>query len=132
MVEIVVKCLNHHRTYLEGRLAYKIQERAFGGLPSALRRKLKQAGKTGEIPNQKRSSDNQLVSGTTMVREYNGIEHKVCAIFLCPPPFFFGILLSRWLSRSSAMCGDSLSDSTEAATIQFSPVLPLTIQGKEC
>jgi hypothetical protein len=68
---------NHHRTYLENRIAYKLQERAFGGLSGALRRKLEKIGETGEVPNQKRRSENQLAVGTTLVREYNGIEHRV-------------------------------------------------------
>jgi hypothetical protein len=38
---------HHHRTWLEGRLAYKIQELAFGGLKSAVRRKLQEIGQTG-------------------------------------------------------------------------------------
>jgi hypothetical protein len=38
---------------------------------------LEKIGETGEVPNQKRRSENQLAVGTTLVREYNGIEHRV-------------------------------------------------------
>ena len=33
---------HHHRTWLETRLAYKIQERTFGGLKGSVRRKLEE------------------------------------------------------------------------------------------
>ncbi len=68
---------HHHRTYLESRIAYKLQERAFGGLASHVRRKLELIGKTGEVPNHKRRADTSLVPGTTLVREYNGITYRV-------------------------------------------------------
>ena len=55
---------HHHRTYLESRLAYKLQERAHGGLPAALRRRLEKIGETGEVPNQKRRSESQVAPGT--------------------------------------------------------------------
>jgi hypothetical protein len=41
---------HHHRTWLESRLAYKIQERALGGLKPATRRKLEEIGETGILP----------------------------------------------------------------------------------
>jgi hypothetical protein len=68
---------HHQRTYLESRIAYKLQERAFGGLPSHVRRKLELIGKTGDVPNHKRRADADLVPGTTLVREYNGITYRV-------------------------------------------------------
>ena len=71
---------HHHRTYLESRLAYKLQERAHGGLPAALRRRLEKIGETGEVPNQKRRSENQIAPGTVMVREFNGINHRVMVL----------------------------------------------------
>ena len=71
---------HHHRTYLESRIAYKLQERAFGGLPAALRRRLEKIGETGEIPNQKRRAENQVAPGTVMVREFNGIDHRVTVL----------------------------------------------------
>ena len=37
---------HHHRVWLETRLAYKIQERAFGGLKPSLRKKLEDIGET--------------------------------------------------------------------------------------
>lgn len=71
---------HHQRTHVESRVAYKLQERAFGGLPAAMRRRLEKIGETGEIPNQKRRSENQLAPGTVMVREFNGIDHRVMVL----------------------------------------------------
>jgi len=68
---------HHQRTYLESRIAYKLQERAFGGLPGPVRSKLEKIGETGEVPNHKRRADSELAPGTTLVREYNGITHRV-------------------------------------------------------
>ena len=68
---------HHQRTYLESRIAYKLQERAFGGLPAHVRSKLEKIGETGEVPNHKRRAESELAPGTTLVREYNGITHRV-------------------------------------------------------
>jgi len=68
---------HHHRTYLESRIAYKLQERAFGGLPNHVRSKLEKIGETGEVPGQKRRSGIDLAPGTTLVREYNGTTYRV-------------------------------------------------------
>jgi hypothetical protein len=35
---------HHHRVWLESRLAYRMQERAFGGLKPSLRKKLEDVG----------------------------------------------------------------------------------------
>ena len=68
---------HHHRTWLESRLAYKIQEEAFGAMSQSLKRRLEKIGETGEVPNQKRCAENQLAPGATLIREYNGIAHQV-------------------------------------------------------
>ena len=71
---------HHQRTYIESRIAYKLQERAFGGLPTALRRRLEKIGETGEVPNQKRRTESQVAPGTVMVREYNGLTYRVMVL----------------------------------------------------
>lgn len=68
---------HHHRTWLESRLAYKIQEEAFSAMSSSLKRRLEKIGETGEAPNQKRRAGNQLAPDATLIREYNGIAHLV-------------------------------------------------------
>src|SRR3546814_9738097 len=68
---------HHHRTWLESRLAYKIQEEAFGAMSSSLKRRLQKIGETGEVPNQKRRAENQLAPGDPLIREHTGIAHPV-------------------------------------------------------
>ncbi len=57
---------HHHRTWLESRLAYKIQERALGGLKTSVRRKLEEIGETGILPRQLRRDANRLLPGTVL------------------------------------------------------------------
>ncbi len=71
---------HHNRTYLETRLAYKLQERAFGCLPINTKRRLEKIGKTGEVPNQKRRGETQLAPGATLIREYNGLTYRVTVL----------------------------------------------------
>jgi hypothetical protein len=71
---------HHQRTYIESRIAYKLQERAFGGVPAAVRRRLEKIGETGEVPNQKRRTESQVAPGTAMVREYNGLTYRVMVL----------------------------------------------------
>jgi Protein of unknown function (DUF2924) len=71
---------HHHRPYLESRLAYKLQESALGGLPMAIRRKLEKIGETGLIPGQDKQADSRLMPGTTLVREFNGLTHRVTVL----------------------------------------------------
>lgn len=71
---------HHQRIYIESRIAYKLQERALGGLPAVLRRRLEKIGETGEIPNQKRRSENQLAPGTVLIREFNGLTYRVTVL----------------------------------------------------
>lgn len=71
---------HHNRTYLESRIAYKLQERAFGGLVINAKRKLEKIGQTGEVPNHKRHADTQLAPGATLIREYNGLTYRVTVL----------------------------------------------------
>lgn len=68
---------HHQRTYLESRIAYRLQERAFGGLNKHVKVKLEKIGATGEIPNHKRCAETELTPGTTLVREYDGVTYRV-------------------------------------------------------
>jgi hypothetical protein len=71
---------HHQRTYLESRLAYQLQARACGGLAPALRRRLEKIGETGVVPNQRRRAAYALVPGTTLLRDYNGLTHRVTVL----------------------------------------------------
>ena len=68
---------HHHRTWLESRLAYRIQERAFGALKPATRRKLEEIGETGILPRQLRHDANRLLPGTVLTRIFDDVEHRV-------------------------------------------------------
>lgn len=68
---------HHHRGWLESRLAYRIQERAFGALKPATRRKLEEIGETGILPRQLRHDANRLLPGTVLTRFFDDVEHRV-------------------------------------------------------
>lgn len=69
----------YQRGYLIQRLAYRIQELAYGGLSPKSRQQLTKLGdhlaKHGQLPQQ--SSDNRPVEGTRLVREYQGQSHEI-------------------------------------------------------
>ncbi len=68
---------HHHRTWLESRLAYKIQEHAFGGLKGATRRKLEEIGESGLLPTRLRRDADRLLPGSVLTRTFDDIEHHV-------------------------------------------------------
>src|SRR4030081_2636673 len=69
----------YNRRFLESRLAYRIQELAYGGLKpetierlAALGRKIGGKG-TGRV----RVAQNRPITGTRHLREWQGVEHSV-------------------------------------------------------
>ena len=69
-----------NRRYLESRLAYRIQELAYGGLKPETVRRLEKLGEEldgGRVDVRKRPANDRPVSGTRLIREYQGIEHCV-------------------------------------------------------
>ena len=70
----------YNRRYLESRLAYRIQELAYGGLKPETLRRLERLGEQvdgGKDATRRRRSDKQPMAGTRLVREYQGVEHAV-------------------------------------------------------
>jgi hypothetical protein len=69
----------YNRRYLESRLAYRIQELAYGGLkPETLRRLRDLAEDVDGDPKRRRQpAKNRPIAGTRLIREYQGIEHCV-------------------------------------------------------
>ena len=66
------------RDYLQSRLAYKIQEAAYGGLAPKTRQKLIQIGRQySKIKTRDKPRDVLLAPGTTLVREWAAREHRV-------------------------------------------------------
>jgi hypothetical protein len=68
---------HHHRTWLESRLAYRLQERAFGALKTSVRRKLESIGETGVLPKNLQREADRLLPGTILTRIYDDVEHHV-------------------------------------------------------
>jgi hypothetical protein len=67
-----------NRTYLEARIAYKLQEAVYGGLSDKTRQRLIQIGQQQSKISQRPPREVlQFVPGTVMVREYGGEEHRV-------------------------------------------------------
>lgn len=68
-----------NRRYLESRLAYRIQELAYGALPTTIRRMLVDAGaQHSKIKTStSRSAQTLLMPGTTLIREWNEREYRV-------------------------------------------------------
>ena len=69
----------YNRRFLESRLAYRVQELAFGGLSNAAQERLKAlAEQVGPKGRSKRPVENfRPVAGTRLIREWKGIEHCV-------------------------------------------------------
>ncbi|MTH96380.1 DUF2924 domain-containing protein [Roseibium sp. RKSG952] len=74
---------NNSRTFLEARLAYRIQELAFGGPDRATRRMLDlladEAAGTA-VPRRQMTDIRLPVTGTRLVREWDGQEHTVTVL----------------------------------------------------
>ena len=69
-----------NRRYLESRLAYRIQELAYGGLKTETVRRLEKLGEEldgGRVDVRKRPAHDRPISGTRLIRDYQGVEHCV-------------------------------------------------------
>jgi len=73
----------YNRRFLESRLAYRIQELAYGGLKPETVRRLEQLGEQLDGGNKAvrriRGSDIPI-AGTRLIREYQGVEYTVTVI----------------------------------------------------
>lgn len=70
---------HRNRNYVESRLAYRIQEQAYGALPGNGRKMLVEAGaKHSKIKSSVgRSAQTLLMPGTTLIREWDEREYRV-------------------------------------------------------
>ena len=69
-----------NRRYLESRLAYRIQELAYGGLKPETIRRLERLGEDLDGGDRKKSrirADAMPIAGTRLIREWQGVEHVV-------------------------------------------------------
>jgi hypothetical protein len=70
----------YNRRFLESRLAYRVQELAYGGLKPETVQRLQTLGEQldgGNIAVRKSKADNRPIAGTQLIREWQGTEHRV-------------------------------------------------------
>src|SRR5580692_8762371 len=70
----------YNRRFLESRLAYRIQELAYGGLKKETVERLRVLGKqyNGKVGTRpKGRSERMPIAGTRLIREWQGVEHCV-------------------------------------------------------
>ncbi|WP_439365283.1 DUF2924 domain-containing protein [Bradyrhizobium sp. DASA03005] len=70
----------YNRRFLESRLAYRIQELAYGGLSTDTVRRLEALAADLPTKGSKRvrhKNSDRPVSGTRLIREWKGVEHRV-------------------------------------------------------
>lgn len=70
----------YNRRFLENRLAYRIQELAYGGLSASTVKRLQELGDQLDGGNPRirsRRVDNRPIAGTKLIREWQGVTHEV-------------------------------------------------------
>ncbi|MBK5958436.1 hypothetical protein CCR97_09470 [Rhodoplanes elegans] len=69
-----------NRRFLESRLAYRIQELTYGGLKPETQERLRALGEqlaSARAKPHRPSNRNRPISGTRLIREWQGVEHAV-------------------------------------------------------
>ena len=72
-----------NRRFLESRLAYRIQELAYGGLKPRTVERLEALGEQldgGNIVLRRTRADDRPIAGTRLIREWQGVEHTVTVL----------------------------------------------------
>ena len=72
-----------NRAYLQSRLAYRVQELAYGGLKPETRARLEALGEQldgGNVVLRRVRADSRPLAGTRLVREHAGVEHTVTVL----------------------------------------------------
>jgi hypothetical protein len=73
----------YSRTYLQSRLAYRLQEVAYGGLKPETRARLEALGEQldgGNVVLRRIRADSRPLPGTRLVREWQGMQHTVTVL----------------------------------------------------
>jgi hypothetical protein len=73
----------YNRRFLESRLAYRLQELAYGGLKPATVARLEALGEQldgGHIAVRRRRADERPIAGTRLIREYQGVMQQVTVL----------------------------------------------------
>jgi hypothetical protein len=66
-----------NRKHLESRLAFRLQEQAFGGMPLATKNFLTEIGEQFSKIKTSLDQSNTPLPGTTLLREFDGQQHRV-------------------------------------------------------
>ena len=72
-----------NRPYLQSRLAYRVQELAYGGFKRETRARLEALGEQldgGNVVLRRVRADSRPLAGTRLVREHAGVEHVVTVL----------------------------------------------------
>jgi hypothetical protein len=72
-----------NRAYLERRIAYRLQELAYGGLSEATKARLASLAKTadrGSSPRTRMRAQDRPIAGTRLLRVWQGVEHSVTVL----------------------------------------------------
>lgn len=72
-----------NRPYLVSRLAYRIQELAYGGVRPETRTRLEALGEQldgGNVVLRRIRTDNRPMAGTRLLREWQGVEHVITVL----------------------------------------------------
>jgi hypothetical protein len=78
-----VEAAGINRAYLERRIAYRLQELAFGGLSQATQVRLDALAQTvdkGSSARTRTRAQDRPVAGTRLLRLWNGVEHSVTVL----------------------------------------------------
>ena len=70
----------YNRRFLESRLAYRVQELAYGGLRPETVERLVALGEQldgGNIAVRKAKANSRPIAGTQLIRDWKGVEHRV-------------------------------------------------------
>ncbi len=73
----------YNRRFLQSRLAYRIQELAYGGLKPETVQRLEALGEQldgGNVVLRRLRQDDRPIAGTRLLREYQGVEHTVTVL----------------------------------------------------
>ena len=72
----------YNRRFLESRLAYRIQELAYGGLKKETIERLEALGEQFDGDSAKRRAQlhDRPIAGTRLIREWQGVEHSVTVL----------------------------------------------------
>jgi hypothetical protein len=68
----------YNRRFLESRLAYRVQELAYGGLKPETIARLEALGEQldgGKVEVRRKRVDDRPIAGTRLIREWQGVEH---------------------------------------------------------